>query len=169
MAKEKFDVGTNLDDSNKIELTSQGKKDLEVQLRRLIDNDRPKIQKELTEARAQGDLSENAEYDAAKNKQAEIESEIQKIENMLTRAKIIRTNKNSNEIYLGSLISYEKGTSTKEIVAMIVPEAEYDPLSEPIKIGANTPFAQAVMGLKVGDMTFIPSEKQYKIKITKIS
>lgn len=167
MANEKFDIGINLDDSNKIELTAQGKKDLEEKLRNLINVERPKIQTELAEARAQGDLSENAEYDAAKNKQAEIESSIATIEDQLTRAKIIRTHKNSDEIYLGSTVTYKKGT--KENTVMIVPEAEYNPLSEIVKIGSNAPFAQAVMGAKVGDEVVVAAEKQYKIKILKIA
>ncbi len=166
MAKEKFNIGTNLDDNNKVELTSQGKKDLEVKLREFIDVQRPKVQVELAEARAQGDLSENAEYDAAKNKQAEIEAEIARIENILTRAKIIKTSSSSTEIHLGSTIKYKKGS--KEYEASIVPEAEYDPLSEPIKIGANTPFAQSVMGAEVGDEVVIPAEKKYKITILNI-
>lgn len=165
--KEKFNIGTNLDSSNKIELTPQGKIDLENELSQLIDVARPNVQKELAEARSQGDLSENAEYDAAKNKQAEIESKISIIEDMLTRAVIIKAAKNSNEVYLGSTITYLK--DSKEKIAMIVPEAEYDPLSEIIKIGANTPFAQSVMGARVGDVIVIPAEVQYKIEIIKIS
>ena len=167
MAKEKFNVGTNLDDSNKIELTSQGKKDLEAELRQLIDIARPEIQKELAEARAQGDLSENAEYDAARDKQAEIEAKIADIEDKLTRAKIIRINKNANEVGLGSTVTYKRGNS--ELTVMIVPESEYNPLSETIKIGANAPFAQAVMGASVGEVVVIPADTQYKVTILKIS
>lgn len=161
----KFNIGTNLDTTNKIELTAQGKKELEAELRELIDNVRPRVQEELAEARAQGDLSENAEYDAAKDKQAEVESKISEIEDKLTRAKIIRV-KNSDEVHLGSKITYKK--NNMEVTAMIVPEAEFDPLSEIVKIGANTPFAQAVMGAKVGDEVKIHADKQYKITIVKI-
>ncbi len=167
MTKEKFDIGTNLDDSNKIELTSQGKKDKETRLRELIDIERPKVQVELAEARAQGDLSENAEYDAAKNRQAEIEAEIAEIEDILTRVKVIRTTFDSTNVHLGSTIIYKKGS--KELEIMVVPEAEFDPLSEVVKVGANTVFAQSVMGAKVGDEIVIPAEKQYKIKILKIN
>lgn len=166
MTKEKFNIGTNLDKSNKIDLTLQGKKDLEQKLRSLIDNDRTQVQKELADARSQGDLSENAEYDAAKNKQAEIESEILRIEVILTRAKVIKTSSSSGQVQLGSTITYTK--ASKSFEAMIVPETEYDPLSEPIKIGANTPFAQSVMGCKTGEEVTIQSEKQYKIIIKSI-
>ncbi|NQX83370.1 MAG: transcription elongation factor GreA [Mycoplasmataceae bacterium] len=166
MVNKKINVSINLDDSNKIELTSQGKKDLEKELRELIDISRPAIQKELAEARAQGDLSENAEYDSAKNKQAEIESNILKIENMLTRAKIIKTIKNSNKVNLGSEITYKKGTEKLKVI--LVPKAEYNPLSEIIKVGANSPFAQSVMGAEVGDKVTIKTENPYKITILKI-
>ncbi len=167
MANEKFNIGTNLDDSNKIELTSQGKKDLEHKLRELIDIERPKVQTELAEARAQGDLSENAEYDAAKDKQAEIEAEIARIEDVLARAKVIRTSHNSDEVRIGSEVTYKKGSESKTII--IVPEHEFDPFAPVAKVGANSLFAKAIMGAKVGEEILITTEKQYKVVIEKIS
>ena len=163
MTKEKFNVGVNLDNTNKVELTSQGKKDLEEKLRILINDERPKIQEELSEARAQGDLSENAEYDAAKNKQAETEAEIARIEDILTRVKVVKTSKSINEINIGHIITYEKGSKKEKII--IVPDAEYDPLAEILKVGVGTIFAQAIIGKKVGDEIIIPAEKQFKVKI----
>ena len=162
----KFNIGKNLDNTNRVELTSQGKKDLENKLRRLIDEERPKVQEELSEARAQGDLSENAEYDAAKNKQSEIEAEIARIEDVLTRVKIIRTAKTTDLVSLGSTITYKKGT--KEKTVMIVPDAEYDPLGEVVKTGVNTPFAKSILGAKVGDKVSIHTDRPYKIEIVKI-
>ncbi len=167
MSNEKFNIGTNLDDSNRIELTAQGKKDLEHKLRLLIDEERPAVQHELAEARAQGDLSENAEYDAAKEKQGEIEAEIARIEDMLTRAKVIRASKDSSEIRTGSIVEYKKGSETNTV--MVVPEHEFDPFSETPKIGTNSTFAKAIMGAKVGDEVLITTDKQYKIVISKIS
>ncbi len=167
MANEKFNIGTNLDDSNRIELTAQGKKDLEAKLRDLIDIERPKVQEELAEARAQGDLSENAEYDAAKDKQAEIEAEIARIEDMLARAKVIRASASNDEVRTGSEVTYKKGSETKTIT--IVPEHEFDPFADTPKVGANSLFAKAIMGAKVGDEILITTDKQYKVVITKIS
>ncbi len=166
MSNEKFNIGTNLDDSNKIELTAQGKKDLEERLRILINDERPQVQIELSEARAQGDLSENAEYDAAKNKQGEIEAEISKIEDMLSRAKVIRNSKDTSEVHVGSTVKYKKGA--KEMEVTLVPEAEFDPFSEVAKVGTNSPFAKAVIGAKVGDTVTITTAKPYKITIVKI-
>jgi len=162
----KFNIGKNLDNTNTIELTAQGKKDLEIKLRKLIDVERPKVQEELAEARSQGDLSENAEYDAAKNKQSEIEAEIARIEDVLTREKIIRTARTKDTVGLGSIIKYKKGQ--KEKTVMIVPDAEYDPLAEVIKTGVNTPFAKSILGAKVGDEVLIHTEPPYKIKIIEI-
>lgn len=167
MSKNNFNIGSNLDETNKVEITSQGKKDLEEKLSELINEARPKVQKELAEARAQGDLSENAEYDAAKNKQAEIEAEISRIEDILTRSKIVKASSNKSEVHLGSTITYKKGSNEQTVI--IVPEAEYDPLADIPKVGANAPFAQAVMGAKVGDEVNIPGQRDYKITITKLS
>lgn len=167
MAKNDFNIGSNLDETNKVEITSQGKKDLENKLYTLINESRPNVQKELAEARAQGDLSENAEYDAAKNKQAEIEAEIARIEDILTRAKVIKASSSKNEVHLGSTVTYKKGS--KEETVIIVPEAEFNPLAEIPRVGANAPFAQAIMGAKIGDEIVIPVANEYKIKITKLN
>ncbi|BDU67624.1 MAG: transcription elongation factor GreA [Candidatus Tyloplasma litorale] len=167
MAKNKFNIGVNLDDSNKIELTSEGKKDLEEKLSELINVERPKMQAELAEARAQGDLSENAEYDAAKNKQVEIEAEIAKIEDILVRAKIIKVDKNTSEVHLGSKVKYEK--DGKEFEVVIVPDSEYNPFFEVPKISASSIFAKSIMGSKEGSEITINTDKKYKIKILKIS
>ncbi len=167
MSNEKFNIGTNLDDSNRIELTAQGKKDLELRLRELIDVERPNVQQELAEARAQGDLSENAEYDAAKDKQAEIEAEIANIEDTLARARVIRVSKSSDEVIIGSTVTYTRGSEEKTV--MIVPEHEFDPFSDTPKVGTNSPFAKAVLGAKVNDEILVTTDKQYKIVIKKIN
>ena len=167
MAKNNFNIGSNLDETNKVEITSKGKKDLEEKLSILINEERPKVQQELANARAQGDLSENAEYDAAKDKQAEIESEIARIEDILTRAKVIKASSNKTEVHLGSIVTYKKGS--KEETVMIVPDAEFDPLAEIPKVGANAPFAQAVMGAKIGNEVVVSAAKDYKITILKLA
>lgn len=166
MAKEKFNIGVNLDNTNKVELTKQGKKDLEDRLRKLIDIDRPEVQHELAEARAQGDLSENAEYDAAKDKQAEIEAEILRIEDLLARSIVIKESKDDSTVHIGATITYMDGKEEKSI--SIVPAAdEFDPL-EDNKIASNTPFALAILGAKVGDKVRINIEKPYQVEIKKI-
>ncbi len=166
MSKEKFNIGTNLDNVNKVELTKQGKNDLETKLEELIEVSRPEVQKELAEARAQGDLSENAEYDAAKDKQAEIEAEISRIEDLLTRAVIIKESKDDSTVHIGALVTYTDGKEEKSIT--IVPAAdEFNPL-EDNKVASNTPFASAILGTKVGDEVLINVDKKYKVTIKKI-
>ncbi len=166
--KDEFNVGFNLDDLNKVELTIEGKEELERKLRNLINIERPNVQKELAEARAQGDLSENAEYDSARNKQAEIEEEIAKIEDTLTRVKIISTSQGNNKIHVGSKVTYLNQSNSEETTIMIVPEAEYDPLFKPIKVGTNTILAKSIMGSKINDEIVIKTETPYKIIIKKI-
>ncbi len=151
----------------KLILTKEGLEKLENELNELKIVRRKEVAEKIKEARGQGDLSENAEYDAAKDKQAEIEAEIARIEDILTRAKIIRANNNKNEVHLGSTVTYKKGSNEETVV--IVPEAEFDPLAEPIKVGANAPFATAIMGAKIGDEVTIPGLKNYKIKILKLA
>ncbi len=166
MSKEFNNLGTVLDNTNKVELTKAGKEDLEHKLRELIDNARPEVQKELAEARAQGDLSENAEYDAAKDKQAEIEAEISRIEDLLSRAVVIAESKDDSIVHIGAQITYTEGN--EERVITIVPEAdEFNPLEES-KVKSNTPFALAILGSKVGDEILIGVEKKYKVVIKKI-
>lgn len=167
MEHENYDnIGTNLDDTNKVELTKKGKEDLEDKLRDLINIARPEVQKELAEARAQGDLSENAEYDAAKDKQAEIEAEIARIEGILTRAVVITNKGDDSTVHIGATVVYKDGN--QELSMIIVPEAdEFNPLTEN-KVASNTPFASAVLGSRVGDEVVVHSDKPYKIKILKI-
>ena len=91
--------------TEKIELTREGEAKLTQELRHLIDIDRPEVLEQLAAARAQGDLSENADYDAARNKQAEVEARIKEIENILANAKIIEDKKSvSKLVALGSTV-----------------------------------------------------------------
>ncbi len=166
MSEEKFNIGTNLDNVNKVELTQQGKNDLEAKLRQLIDVARPEVQQELAEARAQGDLSENAEYDAAKDKQAEIEAEISRIEDLLARAVVIVESTDNSTVHIGADVTYLEGNEEKTVT--IVPSAdEFNPLEEN-KVASNTPFAMSVLGAKVGDEILIGVEKKYTVTIKSI-
>ena len=75
--------------TNKVELTKKGKQELEQEYQNLINVVRDEVKQQLAEARAQGDLSENADYDAARDRQAQVESRIKEIENILANAVII--------------------------------------------------------------------------------
>lgn len=93
--------------NEKILLTKEGIKDLQEELDNLINIIRPAVIEELKEARAQGDLSENADYDAARNRQAEVEGRIKEIESLLTKAKEIKEVKSKTGIIkLGSKVTF---------------------------------------------------------------
>jgi transcription elongation factor GreA len=153
-------VARNLTDE-KVQLTEEGKKDYEVRLRHLVDEERPKVAYELKEARAQGDLSENADYDAAKNKQAEVEAEISEIEDILARVEIVKE-VHTNQIRIGSHITYLRDNVENEVI--IVGPVESDVDGEIAKIASNTPFAEALIGKKVT----VIAKKAYKVNIIKV-
>ena len=83
--------------ADKQKLTKAGYKKLQDELKYLVDEAREEIKVQLAEARAQGDLSENADYDAARGKQAEVEGRIKEIENILANAEIIEEGKANNK------------------------------------------------------------------------
>ena len=101
--------------AEKIKLTKEGYKKQEERLRFLIEVERENVKVQLAEARAQGDLSENADYDAARGKQAEVEGRIKEIENILANAEIIEEGKaNSKKVGLGSTVTIRFLENNKE-------------------------------------------------------
>ena len=117
-------------DEKKIILTSEGLKSLEDELENLKVVRRKEIAAKIKEARAQGDLSENAEYDAAKEEQAEIESRIATIEKMLRNAEVIDEDEiNTGRVNLGNKVKVYDEEFGEEIVYTIVGPAEADPFN----------------------------------------
>lgn len=103
--------------SKEIILTKAGLEEKRKELKHLLEVVRPEVIQELVEARNQGDLSENADYDAARNRQAEVEARIKEVETMIAKAKIIEedTSRNHGEIHVGSKVTYTlKGHKTNE-------------------------------------------------------
>lgn len=153
--------------AEKQKLTKAGYKKLEEELRNLIDVEREQNKIQLAEARAQGDLSENADYDAARNRQAEIESRIKEIENILNNAEIIsETGKNNNKVALGSTVTLRFIDMNREESYMIVGTIEADPFNG--KISNACTLGEAIIGKTVGDIVEIKSAKPYKVEILKI-
>ena len=147
-------------------MTAEGFLEAENELNELKNVRRPEIIKALKEARALGDLSENADYDAARNEQAIIEAKIQELEFKLEHAEIIN-NKNKDEINLGSLvtISYDDG---EEEEYKIVGSMEADPFDN--KISNESPLGLSLLNHKVGDLVNVDSPNGgYQIKIVKIA
>ena len=150
----------------KIYLTQEGLDELKTELDDLINVKRPKNIIAIKEARALGDLSENADYDAAKNEQAEIEGRIKKIEKMLENAVIIDEIK-TDKVSIGSTIQikYVDDDDTDEY--KIVGSQEADPFMS--KISNESPIAKAILNKKVGDIVEVDSPNGvYKIEITEI-
>ncbi|AOG60173.1 transcription elongation factor GreA [Spiroplasma helicoides] len=149
-------------------LTNEGLQELQEELNHLINVVRPQVIEELVEARAQGDLSENADYDAARNRQAEIEARIKEVETMISKAKIIEEDANANkktgEVKLGSTVTFTNKKTNKQLKIKIVGGIEADPFEG--KISNESPLAKALLGKKVGDTMEVRELKEpYKVEI----
>jgi transcription elongation factor GreA len=150
---------------DKVQLTKEGIKEREARLKVLIEELRPQVAEELKEARAQGDLSENADYDAAKNKQAEIEAEISEIEDILSRVELISERK-TKAVRTGSTVTYTR--DGKKNTIKIVGKVEADPTADIPKVADDTPFAKAIIGAEEGEKIKIKAAKTYEVKINTI-
>jgi transcription elongation factor GreA len=130
-------------------LTAEGIKDLRRELDHLITVKRPALAKRLRHAIQQGDLSENADYSAAKEEQGFLEGRIQQIEAMLLRAKIIEENGPTDKVSLGSRVTVVEDGLDEEEVFQIVGPAEARPAEG--KISYESPLGQTLLGRKVGN------------------
>lgn len=151
----------------KIYLTQEGLSELKSELNELINVKRPENIQAIKEARALGDLSENADYDAAKNDQAEIEGRIKRIETMLENVEII-SNVATDKVALGVTVAIKYCDDEDEIDEYkIVGSQEADPFMS--KISNESPIAKAIMNKRVGDIVEVESPNGvYKIQITEI-
>lgn len=148
-------------------LTQEGLDDLKKELDELIQVRRPEVINALKDARAQGDLSENAEYDAARNEQAVVESRIRELEAMIEKAVII-TKVNTDVVSIGTKVTLEYVEDEEEEEYSIVGSSEADPFEN--KISNESPIAKAIMGLKVGSVVSVESPNgKYDVKILAIN
>ena len=153
---------------NKVYLTNEGFLEIEEELNELKNVRRPAVIKALKEARALGDLSENADYDAARNEQAQVEGRIQELEKIMENAHIIEKNSNG-KVGLGStvVIKYLDDDDDETEEYQIVGSKEADPSSN--KISNESPLAIAIMNAKVGDVKAVESPNgQYDVKIVEV-
>ncbi len=147
-------------------LTQEGYEDLKKELDDLINVKRPANIKAIKEARALGDLSENAEYDAARNEQAELEGRIKKIEQILENVSIIE-NVDNSKVSIGNKVKIKYVDDGEEDEYQIVGSQEADPFEA--KISNESPIAQALLGSKVGDTVDVNSPNGvYQVEITAI-
>ncbi|AEM68881.1 transcription elongation factor GreA [Mycoplasma putrefaciens] len=155
--------------SQEIILTQEGLEELKLELKNLLEVIRPKVIEELVEARNQGDLSENADYDAARNRQAEVEARIKEVESLINRAKVIEDTKaeKNGEVKIGSTVEFVSNLDKKTREIKIVGAIEADPFSN--LISNESPIAKAMLGKKEGTTVEIKDiAKPYKITIKKI-
>ena len=151
---------------NTVYLTQQGLEDLKKELDNLINVKRPENIIAIKEARALGDLSENAEYDAARNEQAQIEARIQQIEKMLENVSII-TEVSKDIVGIGNTVSIKYVDDDEEDEYKIVGSQEADPFES--KISNESPIAKALFDHKVGDVVTVESPNgSYDIEIIEI-
>ena len=145
-------------------LTKEGKEKLEAEYQHYVEVLRPNVIRELSEARAQGDLSENADYDAAKKRQSEIEGRIAELEAMLQNYEIINSdNKNKNLIKLGSKVRILDLSENEEAEYTIVGTVEADPFNG--KISYESLLATSIIGAKVGDRITVKTQEPYEVEI----
>jgi transcription elongation factor GreA len=134
-------------------LTAEGIEELRRELDYLVNVRRPELARILRRAIQQGDLSENADYIAAKEEQAFLEGRIQQIETMLRNAVLIESNGPAGVVDLGSQVTVlEEGRETPEVFRIVGP-AEADPLNG--KVSHQSPLGQALLGRRAGDVVTV--------------
>lgn len=131
--------------------TKDGFAKLQTELNHLKSVERPRISKEIAEAREKGDLSENAEYDAAKEAQGMLEAKIAVLDEQLANAKILdETELDTSSVHLLTKVTIQNMQNKMEFTYSIVPHAEADMLAK--KISVESPIAKGLLGKKVGDV-----------------
>ncbi len=152
--------------SYSVPMTKESYDSLQEELKRLIREERPRVIQDIAEARSHGDLSENAEYDAAKNRQAFIEGRIQELQGKLARAHVVNlSGLKPDKVVFGATVTLYDTTSEEEVTYKIVGEEEAD-----IKLGkisCTSPVGKALIGHKLDDSVKIKvpsgSVKEYEI------
>lgn len=149
-------------------LTQQDVNEYKEKLDYLINVRRPEIIQQIQDAREQGDLSENADYDAAKNEQGHIEEEIQKIKDILDNYQLIDSSSvDTKKVTIGTTVTYYDFSDNKEYTFTIVGSEGSDPKNG--KISNESPLARTILDLKVNDTVEVKGiDKPYKVQIKKI-
>ena len=134
--------------------TAEGLKKLREELNKLKDIERPKASQAIAEARDKGDLSENAEYDAAKEAQGMLEMKISKMEDTLANARVIDESQlDTSKVLALSIVKIKNQTNGMEMTYTLVAESEADLASG--KISVNSPIGMGLLGKKVGEFAEI--------------
>ncbi len=151
-------------------VTEEGLRKLKEELHHLKTKERPSISNQIAEARDKGDLSENAEYDAAKEAQGLLELKISKLEDTISNARIIDESKlDLHKVLILSKVKLKNLANKAELTYTLVPEQEADLKSG--KISVDSPIGKGLLGKKVGDTAEIkvPSGMLLKFEILNVS
>lgn len=139
---------------NKIYLSQQGYDDLKSELQKLKSEDRPNIISQIAEARDKGDLSENAEYDAAKEAQGLLEARISKLENDFANARVLdKKDTDISTVHLLTKVTIVNTANNMKMTYAIVSESESDLTSN--KISSTSPIGKGLLGKSVGEIAEI--------------
>jgi transcription elongation factor GreA len=155
--------------SRQSEITPEGLKNLEEEIEYLSTVRRREVSERIREARDFGDISENAEYDDAKNEQAQLEQQIAQLEERLRRSTVVEeTSTDTSEVAFGSIVHIKDQESGKSRKFQIVGSTEADLASG--KLSSESPIGSALIGGKVNQIVEIPAPRgpQKQFKITKI-
>jgi transcription elongation factor GreA len=159
-----FRKGQDMADS-RMPITRPGLLRLKDELKRLKAIERPKIVREIAEARSHGDLSENAEYHAAKEKQSHLEGRILQVEDWIARAEVIEVGKlRGDRVVFGATVTVADADSGDEVRYQVVGELEAD--LKQGKISVTSPIARAMIGKQEGDVVKVRTpggEREYEI------
>ena len=154
---------------NKIPMTANGYDNLQKELKKLLNEDRPNIIEAIAEARSHGDLSENAEYQYAKEQQSLIEGKIVDLESAVSRAEVIDVKSlEGNDIKFGATVEIEDDDNGELVTYQIVGEYESDIKNN--KLSVNSPLAKGLINKAIDDVVEINSpkgQKSYTIKSVK--
>lgn len=151
--------------TKKVLYTEEGFAKLKEEYDYLINVRRPEIKEALAVARSFGDLSENSEYDEAKDQQAKVETRIVELKSLIENAEVVKESQmRSDVVSMGSAVKLLDIDAEEELNYVIVGSNEADPLSG--KISDQSPIGTAIIGSKVGDeVTVVAPSFEYKVKI----
>ena len=156
-----------MSNTKEVFMTESGLEEIKKELDYLKLEKRPEVITALQEARALGDLSENAEYDAARNEQAQVEAKIKELEVLIENAKIIEKVR-TDIVQIGTKVKIEYVEDKDIDEYTIVGSKEADPFSN--KISNKSPIAKAIIGKKIGDVVSVDSPNgKYDVKIIEIN
>lgn len=150
-------------------LTEADKAKLNAEYRDLIDNQRPNVIEALALARSQGDLSENADYDAARDRQAQIEARISEIETILRNSVVAEKKASSAVVGIGDNVVFLSSLDNEKTTVRIAGNTGADPMAEVPAVSNESPLGKALLGNSVGDTVTVEVEEPYTVKIITIT